>query len=385
MADPARSNGKRTAGKLAGAVLTMLAVAGCAAPSSVEPSATSATPRPTPVLTDVWEPGSLALGPDGTLYTTDCVRGHVYAVSEAGVVSVFAGSGVSTTSGGIPEEGIPAAEADIHCPAGIGFDATGNLVVVDHASNRIRVIDQDGLIRTVAGGGPPGTSSDDGDLAGDGGPALDATLQEPVGIAMDLEGNLFFADRDNHAVRRIGLDGMITTVAGTGTPGYSGDGGPAVSAQLERPQDVAVDADGNVYITDAVNNRIRRVDASGTITTVAGTGEAGYSGDGGPAVDAMLANPVEIIIGPGGDIYFSSDDNHAIRRVDASGIITTVAGTGDSGYSGDGGPANAAELRYPSGILLDLEGNLYIGDSGNHRIRVVTADGVISTLVPRQD
>jgi sugar lactone lactonase YvrE len=363
-----------------------MTLASCGAPASQggTPRA-STTPQPTPLITKVWEPGSLAVGSDGTLYATDCTRGRIFAIDPEGVVSIFAGAGHSSTSGAIPVEGMLATEADIHCPAGIGFDAAGNLIIVEHASNRIRSIGADGTINTIVGGGPPGTSTDDGDLAGDGGPALEATLQEPVGIAFDAAGNLYFADRDNHAVRKVDASGIILTVAGTGEPGYSGDGGPAVAAQLERPQDVAVDEGGNLYITDSVNNRIRRVDIAGTITTFAGTGESGYSGDGGPATDAMLANPVEVVIARSGEVYFSSDDNHAVRKVDANGIISTVAGTGEPGFAGDGGPATEAQLQFPSGIVFDGAGNLYIGDSTNHRIRAVTPEGVISSYAPREE
>jgi sugar lactone lactonase YvrE len=311
------------------------------------------------------------------------VLGRVFGIDANGAVTIFAGTGVSTTAGGTPVEGISALEADIHCPAGIGFDASGGLVVVDHASNRIRRVATDGTISTIVGAGPAGTGVDDGDLAGDGGPALLATLQEPVGIGFAADGTLYFADRDNHAVRRVNADGTISTVAGTGDPGFAGDGGPATGAQLERPQDVAVAPDGALYITDALNNRIRRVGTDGIITTVAGTGEAGYAGDGGPAVDAQLANPVEIAIGPDGSVVFSSDDNHAVRRIGADGIISTLAGTGIPGLSGDGGPAAEAQLRYPSGIAFDADGTLYIGDSGNHRIRIVDLGGVISSYAPR--
>jgi serine/threonine-protein kinase len=363
-------------------VVLVLGACTASTASTVSPSTSSAAPTPSPALTDRWEPGSLAVGPDGTLYATDCVLGRVFAIDADGTVTVFAGTGVSTTAGAVPEDGIDAREADIHCPAGIGFDGNGGLVVVDHASNRIRVIAVDGTITTIAGGGPPGTSVDDGDLAGDGGPALDATLQEPVGIAFDAAGTLYFADRDNHAVRRIGTDGSITTVAGTGEPGFSGDGGPATAAQLERPQDVAVASDGTLYITDAVNNRIRRVTPDGVISTVAGTGEPRFSGDGGPATEAGVANPVEIVIALDGSVVFSSDDNHAVRRIGVDGIITTIAGDGAPGDRGDGGPAAAARLQFPSGLLFDAAGNLYIADSGNRRIRVVSVDGVISTFAP---
>lgn len=386
-------SGPRSAVVVSGVLALFLAVSGCTAESPsqrVLPSATgpAATPRPTPAITDVWEPGSLAFGPDGTLYTTDCVRGHVFAIDPDGAVSVFAGNGESSTSGSLPTDDVPAVDSPVHCPAGIGFDSNGNLLVVDHASNRIRSIDVTGIIHTIVGGGPPGTSSNDGDLAGDGGPAIEATLQEPVGIAFDEEGNLYFADRDNHAVRKVGLDGIITTVAGTGDPGFSGDGGLATDAQLERPQDVAVDAAGNLYIADAVNNRIRMVDTAGIITTFAGSG-AGSGPDVDPcrsglATDAIVPDPVEVVIGPPGAVYFSSDDGQAVCRVEGQSI-ERIAGTGQRGFSGDGGPAVDAEFDLPGGLIFDIDGNLFISDSGNHRIRKVDTAGIITTHAGPQD
>jgi len=381
---------RRRSTLIASGLLGLVIVASGCGTESVSPSPTgpAATSHPTPAITDVWEPGSLAFDAAGTLYTTDCVRGHVFAIDASGAVSVFAGNGESSSSGAPPKDGVAATESPIHCPAGIGFDSNGNLLVVDHASNRIRSIAADGIIQTIVGGGPPGTSSNDGDLAGDGGPALEATLQEPVGIAFDAEGNLYFADRDNHAVRRVDLDGLITTVAGTGDPGFSGDGGLATEAQLERPQDVAVDADGNLYIADGVNNRIRMVDVAGIITTFAGSGAGGGPSvdpcRSGPATDATVPNPVEVVIGPSGAVYFSSDDGQVVCRVEGQSIAS-VAGTGDSGFAGDGGAAVDAEFQLPGGLIFDSDGNLFISDSGNHRIRVVSLDGIITTYAgPRE-
>ncbi len=226
------------------------------------------------------------------------------------------------------------------------------------------------FISTIAGtGGPTDT--------GDGGPAILAGLQGPSELAIDSAGNLYFSERDGARVRRIDASGIITSIAGTGTPGFSGDGGPALSAQLDAPECIALDAKGDLFIADSGNNRVRMVDSSGIITTVAGTGEAGYSGDGGPAMQARLHTPVGVAPDNAGAVYIADRDNQRVRKVDLStGMIVAVAGNGTAGFSGDGGPALSAELNLPAGLLLDASGNLYIGDSNNHRVRMVTGVGI---------
>jgi hypothetical protein len=233
-------------------------------------------------------------------------------------------------------------------------------------------------ITTIAGTGTAGYS-------GDGGPATSAQVDSPHGLATDGSGNLFIADILNHRIRKVDASGTITTVAGTGTVGFSGDGGPATDAQFRRPMDVAVDELGNLFIADILNHRIRKVDASGTITTVAGTGTAGYSGDGGPATNAQFDRPYSLDMDGSGNLFIADILNHRIRKVDASGTITTVAGTGTAGYSGDGGPATDAQLNVPAGVVVDWIGNLFIADSDNHRIRKtsitydVTAPSVVTS------
>jgi sugar lactone lactonase YvrE len=341
--------------------------------------ATGAAP-PSPVALR-WAPEGLVFGPDGTLYVSDCVGGRIFRVDPAGAVSVFAGTGISSMSGGLSPDGLPATQADLHCPMGLAFDAAGNLLVVEHANNRIRAIGVDGLINTVVGNSPIGTSVDDGELTGDGGPAREASLQEPTAIAFDGAGNLYIADRDNHAIRRVDAGGIITTVAGSGDRGFAGDDEPATEAELSRPQGVAVDGAGNIYISDSENNRIRRVDASGVITTIAGTGQPGYSGDGGPALEATIVDPYVLVVDGGGNLLFSSSGN-VVRMIDANGIIRTVAGTGEGGLSGDEGPATQGQLSFPTGLVFDAAGNLYIGEVGNQRIRIVRPDGMIGTFAP---
>jgi len=281
---------------------------------------------------------------DGNLVVTDCLGGHVYQLAAGGVATVIAGTGVSSTAGGLSGEGVPALEADIHCPADAGADADGNLLVVDHANNRIRAIGFDGLIDTIIGSGPIGTASDDGDRLGDGGPALQATLQEPWALAFGPDGLLYFADRDNHAIRTVDSAGIIATIAGTGDRGFGGDGGLAIEAQMSRPLGIAVDAAGNLYIADSDNHVIRRVDTHGIITTFAGTGEAGNSGDGGPATEAEINDPNGVAIDAEGNLYFADDVAMVIRRVALDGTISTVAGTGAAGFSAAALAASSAAL-----------------------------------------
>ena len=248
----------------------------------------------------------------------------------------------------------------------------------DVGNSRIRRVDlATGVVTTVAGGGT-------GDL-GDGGPATDATFSShPMRVTGDRAGNLYVADAHHARIRRIDTaTGIIDTVAGCGVEGYSGDGGPAVHARIASPHGSALDRHGNVYIADLKNDRIRKVDAStGIITTVAGTGEHGYSGDGGLATEAMLASPIAVYATAVGDLYIADHRNSRIRKVDAStGIITTVAGTGEQDFHGDGGPATHAAISLPRDVALDSNGALYIADGANNRIRKVDPDGTITTIV----
>ena len=248
----------------------------------------------------------------------------------------------------------------------------------DVGNSRIRRVDlTTGVITTVAGGGT-------GDL-GDGGTATDATFSShPMRVAGDRAGNLFVADAHHARIRKIDTaTQIIDTVAGCGVEGYSGDDGTAVHAQIASPHGTALDQHGNIYIADLKNDRIRMVDAStGTITTVAGAGEHGYSGDGGPATEAMLASPIAVTVSGNGDLYIADHRNSRIRMVDATtGIITTVAGVGEQGFLGDGGPATLAAISLPRDVALDAEGNLYIADGANNRIRKVDSNGTITTVV----
>lgn len=260
-------------------------------------------------------------------------------------------------------------------PFALAVDGAGNLFIAERDGNRIRRVEVGtGLITTVAGTGASGFS-------GDGGPAIAAQLSTPSGIAVDPAGNLFIADSDNHRVRRVAAaTGFITTIAGTGTAAFSGDTGAATAADLSTPRGLAVDGAGNVFIADTGNNRVRRVAADGSIDTVAGNGTAAFSGDGGPATAAALSEPRDLLVDPAGDLLVADTGNNRIRLISA-GAISTLAGSGVAGFGGDGGPATAAVLFEPSGLALDAAGNVLIADLGNNRIRrVVTATGTIDTF-----
>jgi sugar lactone lactonase YvrE len=220
-----------------------------------------------------------------------------------------------------------------------------------------------------------------GGYGGDGGLATRAQLSEPVGVAVGPDGSLYIADRDNAVVRRVAPNGTITTVAGTGVSGYSGDGGPAVGAKLSDPENIVVDARGRVFFTDQINERVRMIDVDGTITTVAGTGEAGDTGDGGPGTDATLNSPYGLAIDAAGNLYVADSKGARVREIARDGTITTVAGTGVPGYSGDGGRATQAQLSQPSSLAVDASGDLFIGDSGNRDVRIVDPQGVITTVL----
>ena len=280
---------------------------------------------------------------------------------------------IDTIAGGGVGDNRPGGEARLSRPSGVAVDSSGNIYIADYSNDRIRRVDSLGIITTIAGTGNKGYS-------GDSGPAVEAQLNGPSGVAVDGAGNVYIADAGNHRIRRVDAGGTISTIAGNGQGGYTGDGGPAFEAQLNVPAGVAVDNAGNVYIADLINNRIRRVDASGTITTVAGTGDGGYSGDGAPANLAQLNNPIDLELDRAGNLYIADLMNNRIRRVDASGTITTVAGTGDEGYSGDGEAADRATLDYPSAVAVDYSGNIYIADYYNDRIRRVDSLGIITTI-----
>lgn len=292
---------------------------------------------------------------------------RIRKVSPDGIISTIAGNGTITYNG----EGLPALEAQIN-PEGLELDTAGNLLFADNSANRIRKL-ANGIITTVAGNGIQGYG---GGYSGDGGLAVSAWLKSPSSVLARTNGEILIADSGNARIRKIGTDGRISTVAGTGTVGFSGDGGQATLAQISASS-VREDAAGNVYF--AGGNRIRKVSTDGTITTVAGNGLSGYVADGGPATETKI-RAASIAVNEPGEIFIAEGISMRVRKVGLDGKITTIAGNGVSGYSGDGGPATSAMLKTPNGVLVDTSGNFYIADSGNSVIRKVDKDGIITTI-----
>ncbi len=308
-------------------------------------------------------PAGIVVDRAGNVIFADRTNRRVRSISPGGQISAFAGTGILGSSG----DGGPATDALFNLPIGLAIDSTGNVYICDSNAARIRKVTTDGKITTVAGNG-------ESDYRGDGGPATEASLNLPEQIAVDASGNLYIADERNNRIRKVNAsDGIISTIAGTGLVGFNGDDVPATQADLILPGGVAVDMAGNVYIADVGNQRIRKVNASdGKIVTIAGTGSAGYNGDGIPARDAQLnlANPSLLSIDPAGDLIVADNNNHRIRKITmGTGIIATIAGTGVAGFGGDDSAPGGANLLFPSAAVVDSQGNLYIADTGNNRIR----------------
>jgi sugar lactone lactonase YvrE len=318
-------------------------------------------------------PFGVAVDSAGNLYIADSPNSRVRKVS-GGTITTLAGNGTYKFSG----DGGPAVSASLNLPNAVTRDLAGNLYIGDFLNNRVRRI-SNGIITTVAGIGPSCSVSAAlvcGGFSGDGGPATSASLSQPVGVAVDPAGNLYIADSQDNRVREVS-NGTITTIAGNGIEGFSGDGGPATSAALYDPTSVALDSAGNLYIADPGNNRVRKL-SGGFITTVAGNGIHGFSGDGGPATSAALNFPSGVAVDAAGDLYIADNGNHRIRKV-SGGTITTVAGNGNPGFSGDGGTATAASLHSPTQVAVDAAGNVYVADLANNRIRKVSG-GIIATI-----
>jgi sugar lactone lactonase YvrE len=317
----------------------------------------------------------LAVGTAGNLFVADSSQ-RIRKVSADGIISTVAGLGPSIGGiGAAPGDGGRATLAPLATPTGVAVDSAGGLYIADTFDNRLRRVSPDGIIATIAGKGGAGV------VSGDGGPASDAYLFWPSGLAIDSSDNLYVADAGDSRIRMISPAGIITTVAGfglPGRPGYSGDGGLATGAQLSWPKDVALDGSGNLYIADTGNNRVRMISPAGVISTVAGTGDAGYSGDGGSATDAKLALPSGLAVDSGGNVYVADTNNFRVRKISNDGIIITIAGNGIRGYSGDGGLAVNARLNSPVGLKLDSAGNLYIADGA--AVRMVSPAGIVMTV-----
>jgi trimeric autotransporter adhesin len=317
-------------------------------------------------------PVGLVFDAAGSLYVSQCAYApdsYIYRIDSRGMLTPFAGTGKLAFAG----DGGLATSAEIGCPNGMAFGPDGSLFFADHANNRVRRIDTSGVVSTVAGSGPDGV--DEGSFSGDGGPAIHATLKEPWDVAFDTIGNLFISDRDNNRVRRVDPNGTISTVAGTGGVGTGDDGGPAIASIVCQPLGVAVNASQDLLIADSCSHRVRKVDSRGLITTVVGTGNGGFSGDGGPATSASIEGPNDFAFDASGALLVSTALR--IRRIDTAGHISTIAGSGEPGTLEDGIAAVREPFTGLAGMAFDADGNLFVAD-GNDSVYRIDARGIFT-------
>lgn len=314
-----------------------------------------------PLETSFYFPLDVLFDQAGQPLILDWNNVRIRRINEAGVVETIMG----TDFEGTPTNGAPAKETPLHHASDIEFDDQMRLFVAgDHVPVVFRV-DTDQRVFIIAGNNEYGND-------GDGGAAVDARLGTPFGVVPDDRGGFYIADSDAHVIRYVDASGTITTVAGDGTRGYSGDGGPGRAAQLNGPSRMRLEPAGGLLICDTENNVVRRLDAGGVISTFAGTGHAGYSGDGGPATAARFTRPYDVNLGPDGAVYVADTGNHAIRRVGGDGVVTTVVGTGVAAFSGDRASAARCQLNGPSSVTFSADGSLWISDTYNQRVRRVS-------------
>ncbi|MEI9971294.1 MAG: IPT/TIG domain-containing protein [Ignavibacteriota bacterium] len=353
---------------LAGSSLAMaqqytLTTAAGGAPPSTPAAATS---------TSIGQPNRVTVDSKGNIYFSS--GNAVFKIDGSGTLAVIAGNSRPGFSG----DGGPALAAQLNGPQGLAFDATGNLYIADSINNRVRVVNPQGVITTFAGTG--GTSAGGGNTFNDGGLAINGLLRLPSGVFADGSGNVFIADTGDNIIRKVTSDGIINTVAGNGFGAFSGDGAPAILAELHTPTDVTVDSKGNIYIADSANAAIRQVAVSnGFIATYAGNAAIGDTGDGGPATSASLVTPYAVTVDSSGNVFFVENGDSKIRTINASTLkISAVAGNGTAGFGGDGSTATKAQLNFPTGLAIDSSGNILIADSLNHRIRKVSGGNISS-------
>ncbi len=306
------------------------------------------------------QPRGMVIDSSGALFFADQVNCRIRKIVES-TISAVAGTGTC----GYTEDKVAATNSGLNYPTHVALKSSGELLVADTYNHRIRLIASTGNITTVAGTGDAG-------FYGDEDAATSAYLNYPTGIAVTSDGVIYISDTYNHVIRKVGTDGNIDTFAGDNTAGSKGDGGLATEARLRYPAGIALDSAGNLYIADSNNHRIRKVNTSGIITTVAGSGVYGFSGDGGPATEATLGYPDDIYVDKSGNLYIVDTVNSRVRFVGTDGIIRTIAGNGRYGSKGDGGLATSAELKFPSSIVMNSAGNLFVTDTQNNKIRLLT-------------
>lgn len=380
-----RTDSRTNVRSLGARMMVLVLLAGCG--GSV---AASQTPPPVSAITSVsaeasaplasstaaaearlFGPVGVASDAAGDIYVSQCGGPTVISrVDRLGQMTTIAGNGSFDFAG---DDG-PAILAAVGCPVGMAIGPDGALYYADHASNRIRKIDLAGIITTVAGSGPAGVNL--GSFSGDGGLAVNATLQEPWDVAFDQLGSLFISDRDNNRIRKVDPTGVISTVAGDGVLGYGGDGGPAIRAGLSQPLGIALDTAGNLLIADSGNERVRLVDSNGMISTVVGTGAKGFSGDGGPATAASIDQPDSVAFDSNGVLFVSTGGR--VRRIDSgTGAISTVVGSGGLGQPEDGMMATQAPFGLIYGLAFDPEGDLFLAN-GYDSVYRVDAKGILT-------
>lgn len=306
------------------------------------------------------QPSAVALDGAGNLFIADTGTQRVRQVLPSRTIVTLAGVGVPIW--GLAPEQTPAVSAGLNYPMGVAADPQGNIFIADTYNHTVRKVGADRLMVTAVG-------TSEGGIGPDSLPPTQTQLRGPQGVCFDRQGTLFVVDTSNHRVLRVTSAALAESVAGNGSPGDAGDGGPARAAELNQPSACAMDSFGNLFLADTLNHRIRKVTPAGVIATVAGTGDAGFSGDEGPAAEARIRTPRGIVVDDSGDIYLADTGNHRIRQVTPDGVIHTIAGQGAAGFLGDGGPAAAALLDSPGGLFLDGSGALYFADTGNDRVR----------------
>jgi sugar lactone lactonase YvrE len=321
-------------------------------------------------------PSGICMDGRGVIYFSDAQNSRIRMIDTLGNIATIAGSGLYGYNG---DEG-PAIDAAMYYPQGICVDRNGRVYFADPAANVIRVIDTLGFIHVAAG--RPGIDSFG--YNGDGISATAAKLFGPMDVKCDAAGNLYIADAGSARIRKVDTFGIISTVAGS-LPGLAGDGGPATAALMNFPCGIALDGSGNIFVADFSNNRVRKIDASGTMSTIGGGDTSGYAGDGGPATAALMYQPAFVAADPAGNVYIADQGNDRVREIDRSGIITTFAGNGVFGYTGDGGSPTDAAFMYPAGMVFSASGNMYVVDNGNFVIREIAPPllGIRQPVLPQ--